>query len=93
MIHIWKSGNSKFETKGGSQSTLISCSALLRHLSCRSQSTSPLESRQREAKNEVSEDILETLTKSKVDIADTEIEAARGCTKLHETAEGPVETA
>ena len=41
----------------------------------------------------MSEDILETLTKSKVDIADTEIEAARGCTKLHETAEGPVETA
>ena len=41
----------------------------------------------------MSEDTLETLTKSKVDIDDTEIEAARGCTKLHETAQGPVETA
>ena len=65
----------------------------MRHLSCRSQSTSPLESRQREAKNEVTEDTHETPNKSKVDIADTEIEAARGCTKLHETAQGPVETA
>ena len=49
-------------------------------------------STQREAKNEVSEDTLETQTESKVDIVKTEIEAARGCTKLHETAQGPVET-
>ena len=41
----------------------------------------------------MTEDTHETLNKSKVDIADTEIEAARGCTKLHETAQGPVETA
>ena len=41
----------------------------------------------------MSEDTLETQTESKVDIVKTEIEAARGCTKLHETAKGPVEIA